>query len=613
MPRRNSDASPPPKRLAQAFALHERGRLAAAEDIYAAMLRQQPNHVETLYHFGILALQTGRVPLAVGLLARATTLDPRSAAEFGALGSGLMLLGRPEAAIASFDKSIELDPNAAEDHYNRGRALQELKSFDQAISSFDRAIAARPDFCDAYFNRGNSCQSIGKLEDAIVSFEQAIGVRPGFAEAWYNRGNAMRELRRYENAIDSYARAIAADPRHARAHSNRGVALQALDRHQQALADFDQAIALRPDYVEAHSNRGRVLHDLGRHSDALVSYDNALTLQPDFVDANWNKGVLLLLLGRFEAGWTHFEWRKRLDPPRGNRTFRQPPWLGQQDPTGKTIFIHWEQGFGDTIQFCRFAKRVQDMGATVILSVQRPLLRLICTLDPRIEVIAESEAPDRFDYHCPLASLPLALRTTLATIPSEPRYLSAAAEPCRYWRQLLSGVEPLKVGLVWAGSARQGDPGLELIDRRRSIPLAAFAPLARISGVSLVSLQKGPAAAQLRMPPAGLHLHDWNDQLEDFADTAALVDALDLVISVDTAVAHLAGALGKPVWLLNRFDTCWRWLLHRHDSPWYPTVRLFRQPAMGDWCSVIAGVRDQLRALAEASNAGVTAPGPRVG
>ena len=612
MSRHSSGSGILQRRLAQAVGLHDRGQIAAAEEIYAAILRQQPNHFEALYQLGILALQTGRAAWAVRILATAASVNPRSAAAHGALGSGLVLLGRLEEAIAAFDKSIELDPHAAEDHYNRGNALQRLKQFDKAIKSYGHAVALRPEFSDAYFNLGNTLQTIGKLDDAITNFTRAIDTRPGFAEAWYNRSNALRELKRYDEAIDSYGRAIAADPRHAWAYSNRGVALQALNRHQEALMDFDTAIALRPDYVEAHSNRGRVLQDLGRHSDALASYDTAVALQPDFVDAHWNRGVLLLLLGRFETGWAQFEWRKRLDPPCGNRTFRQPLWLGQQDIAGKTIFIHWEQGFGDTIQFCRYAKRLRDIGARVILSVQLPLLRLIRLMDPRIEVIAEAEAPGAFDYHCPLASLPLALRTMLQTIPSEPRYLHAEGETRRHWQQRLSGLDGLKVGLVWAGSARQGDPRLELIDSRRSIPLAACAPLAQVPGVSYVSLQKGPAAAQLREASPGLQLHDWTDELEDFADTAALVDALDLVISVDTAVAHLAGALGKPVWLLNRFDTCWRWLEDRRDSPWYPSARLFRQPAIGDWSSVIAEVRDELQAMAGASMPVVTAPGPRV-
>jgi hypothetical protein len=301
-----------------------------------------------------------------------------------------------------------------------------------------------------------------------------------------------------------------------------------------------------------------------------------------------------LLRGEYAEGWREFEWRWRGGTAEEIklRGFAEPQWQGE-DVAGKTLLLHAEQGFGDTLQFCRYASLV---GATarVILEVQPPLVRLCSGLAGVARVVARGEPPPAFDLHCPLMSLPLAVGTTLDTIPSGVPYLAADPELVVGWRERLAGLDGLRVGLVWAGSLRP-EPELSAIDRRRSITLAMMASLGEASGVSFISLQKGEPAAQSANAALGLALHDFTANLQDFADTAALIEALDLVISVDTSVAHLAGALGKPIWLLNRFDTCWRWLLNRDDSPWYPQLRQFRQPSPGDWNSVMRAVRDALQ------------------
>ncbi len=303
-------------------------------------------------------------------------------------------------------------------------------------------------------------------------------------------------------------------------------------------------------------------------------------------------------MGRFEAGWRLYEWRKKLDKPASSRVYPQPEWLGVEDIAGKTLFLHWEQGLGDTIQFCRYARLAEARGARVIMEVQQPLYRLLRQISPTIQIIGQGEKPAAFDYHCPLLSLPLAFRTTLETIPAAVPYLHADPDRAARWRHRLAALPGHKVGLVWAGDPNKSRIPNRVInmDQRRSITLAHFSRLAEVVGVSFVSLQKGEAAAQARTPPEGMVLHDWTDELHDFADTAALVEALDLVISVDTSVVHLTGALGKPVWMLNRYDQCWRWLLDRIDSPWYPTARLFRQQSPGDWHGVIRAVAAALRA-----------------
>ena len=327
-----------------------------------------------------------------------------------------------------------------------------------------------------------------------------------------------------------------------------------------------------------------------RNAEALASYEKAIALRPELAEAQWSKAVCLLQMGDFTHGWAQYEWRRRLDPPLTFRSYPQPLWTGRQELRGKTLFIHHEQGHGDTIQFCRYAVLAQARGARVVMSVPDALRGLLETLGPGIEIVGGNEGPPDLDYHCPMMSLPLAFGTTLDSIPARVPYL--AADPVRVaaWRDRLAGVPGIRIGLCWAGAPRRHMQRAHAIDRRRSIALAQYAPLAAVGGVVFVSLQKGDAAAEAMTPPRGFVLHDWMHEARDFADTAALIAALDLVITVDTSVAHLAGALGKKVWILNRFDACWRWLSGRTDSPWYPTAKLWQQSTTGDWESVVADV-----------------------
>jgi hypothetical protein len=380
-------------------------------------------------------------------------------------------------------------------------------------------------------------------------------------------------------------------PAHAAAWKNRGAALGGLGRLEEALASCDRAIALRPDYAEAYADRAPALSALGRVEEALESCDRAIALQPDTAEARFNKGACHLALGDFERGWEGFEWRwkSRYGPePSG---LPGHPWLGDSPIDGKTILVQAEQGLGDSLQFCRYVPILANL-ATVVLDVPRPLRRLLAGLDRRVRIIGDHDPLPPFDAWTPMMSLPLAFRTTLETIPASIPYLRADPERTAAWRERLSALPGRKVGLVWAGSPFSQQPRAQAMDRRRSMALAEFGPLAAVPGLCWISLQKGDAAAQL--PPPGMDLHDWTDELDDYADTAALVEALDLVISVDTSVAHLAGALGKPIWVLNRYDQCWRWLRERNDSPWYPNARLFRQRTPGDWAGVIRDVVDAL-------------------
>jgi tetratricopeptide (TPR) repeat protein len=368
----------------------------------------------------------------------------------------------------------------------------------------------------------------------------------------------------------------------------RAVAAQEIGRHDLAAASLDDAIAINPGPAPYHSALGNALRELGRPGEAIASYRKAIALAPDLIDAHYNIATTLLAEGDLQAGWTEFEWRwKTVYMAGSQRTFKQAQWTGEP-ARGQTLLIYAEQGFGDSLQFCRYATLAAKRGLRVILEVQAPLVRLLRTLPGVDQVMALGEPLPDFDVHCPMMSLPLAFATTVETIPGSAAYLRADPMQVAVWQTRLDGMPQRgpRIGLVWAGSA------MLTADRRRSINPEKLAPLFRLSGFHFFSVQKSGQAA-----PSDFPLTDYMDEMDDFADTAALIANLDLVISVDTAVAHLAAALGKPVWLLDRFDHDWRWLTGRRDSPWYPTLRLYRQPQRGDWDAVLAEVLHDLDAL----------------
>lgn len=370
------------------------------------------------------------------------------------------------------------------------------------------------------------------------------------------------------------------------------------------MASYGCAIAIQTDNAEAYSGRGIAFNQMNRVGEAISDYDRAIELKPDFVAPRCNRAFAALMRGDFQQGWQDHEWRWRNWNPGGSTTagrFRQPPWLGNASLSGATILLHAEQGLGDTIQFCRYARLVADLGANVILEVQRPLMRILSGLDGVAQIVGQGDPIPDFDFHCPLMSLPLAFQTTLSNVPSRVPYLRSDADLRRFWLGRLGERTKPRIGLVWSGGFRPDQPELRYVNGRRNIPLKKLGPLKNLD-CEFYGLQKGqPAEAEL----AALLSDGWDGppiidvapHLRDFAETAALIDHLDLVISVDTSTAHLAGALGRPVWILNRFDTCWRWLLDVPESPWYPTVRLYRQPEPGNWDAVVEAVRVDLARL----------------
>jgi tetratricopeptide (TPR) repeat protein len=586
-----ADRDASPTQFSQGFALHQQGKLADAERIYREVLQYQPDHFDALHLLGVIALQTRRTEQAVALIRNAIELNANIAPAHSNLGNALTDLKRPAEALASCDRAIALMPDFAQAHCNRGNALRDLKRPAEALASYDRAIALIPDFAVAHSNRGNVLTDLKRPAEALASCDRAIALMPGYAEAHNNRGNALRDLKRPAEALASCDRAIALMPDFAEAHNNRGVALTDLKRPAEALASYDRAVALEPSFAEAHHNHGNALTDLKRPAEALASYDRAVALKPDFAEAHCSRGLAHLLMGDFERGWLRYEWRKKLDDAVAVR-FPQPLWLGEEDIAGKTLFIHCEQGLGDTIQFCRYGKLVEARGAKVVMSVQEPLRGLLNQISPTIQIIGSSEAPADFDYHCPLLSLPLAFATTLETIPAEHQYIKADEELRASWSARLPQKTKPRIGVVWSGSAAHKN------DHNRSMELKQFLPILS-SDADWACLQK-----EVRDEDhAALHHGDrvalFGDDLRDFSDTAALLDLMDLVITIDTSVAHLAGAMGKPVWVLLPYNRDWRWLMDRDDSPWYPSARLFRQQKIGNWAEVIDRVKIELRSAIE--------------
>ncbi|WP_153136422.1 tetratricopeptide repeat protein [Paraburkholderia agricolaris] len=552
--------------LRQAVALQQNGALTEAEELYREILELRPRHFDALQLLGSLALQAGRV----------------------------------QEGIEFLKKALAVNAKQAPLHSNLAYALNVLQRFDEALASADRALALQSGFPDALNNRGNAQAGLNLPLEALNSFDRALALAPDFAPAWNNRACVLRDLGRAADALASCDHALALQPGYPDAWSNRGNALSDLNQPHEARASYQRALELAPTFADAWNNLGLTQVDLNEHAQALQSYERALAVNSAAAETHWNRSLCLLQLGQLKAGWAEYEWRwERSRIKASRRTFAQPLWLGDFSIDGKTILLHAEQGLGDTLQFCRYAETVSKLGAKVVLEVPRELMRLMSTLDGVDQLIEAGHALPPFDCHCPLLSLPLACKTDLASIPSKTPYLFADPQASREWHERIAAPAQkcLKVGLVWAGGNRPHVAELRKNDARRSITFERLAPILDVPNVRFFSLQKGPAARQLQHDDSHLNVIDYTEELDDFADTAALVANLDLVISVDTSTAHLAGALDKPVWILNRFDTCWRWMLERTDTPWYAQAKLFRQPALGDWDSVIRNVRDALVGL----------------
>lgn len=577
-----------PQALQHAVAALQRGDGAEAERTCRRILAARPDNFEALYLLGLAAGQGRRPREAADWFARAAALQPRHYDVRYNRGVALGELGQHAEAIAEYEHALALDPAKADAHYNRGACLDALGQTEEALEAYGRAVALMPGHVEAHHNRAVALARLGRGGEALHAFDRALELNPGYAAAHDHRGAALASLGRLDEALAAYDRAIVLAPARATAHNHRAIALHELDRPAESLASAERALAAAPNYADAWYTRGNALRELHRHAEAAASFERAIELDPTHASAHWNLADCRLILGDFARGWEQYEWRWKLPARRAaRRDFTQPLWLGTEPIAGRTLLLHAELGLGDTLQFCRYATEVARRGARVFLEVQAPLVSFLSTLEGVERVFARGEALPDFDLHCPLMSLPLAFRTDLASVPAQVPYLSADPVRVAAWRERLGDGARRRIGIVWSGS--QG-----LRNDRRSMGLERVLPL--LAGeFEWLGLQKELGPEDVALLSSRPDIRDMGPLLHDFAETAALVECLDLLVTVDTSVAHVAGALARPVWILlpsNPHD--WRWLLGREDSAWYPTARIFRQPAPGDWSSVVARVASEL-------------------
>jgi tetratricopeptide (TPR) repeat protein len=612
--------------------LHNRGHQIDAEQLIRQAIAVNPD--QAVYHtnLGIVLAAAGKLTEACDAYRRASQLNPLSPEALNNLGVALHTAGLTTDAIDCFKRAIALRPaytdaqqnlfrllkiapNTAAAFHTLADVLRQASHANEAIACYQSAIRLDPDHAPSHNNLANLLSEQGRLAEAIPAYLTALQLQPNSADLLSNLGNALREAGQRERAMECYCRAIVVDPRHARTFNNLGNFHCENADWPAAIDAYNQAIAIDPNFGEAINNLGTALEETGQRDEAMACYQRAKILSPESVSPPWNIALLQLLSGDAENGWRGYEHRwKQKKQCRSFRNFTQPMLSLAALRPGVKVLLHAEQGFGDAIQFCRYTERVAAFGVEVMVECPPPLVRLFSTLRGVSKVIAHGDPLPVFDLQCPMMSLPLVFRTRLqaANEPGSPDdlkdrrssfndvgalvpYLRADPADLEHWKQRFPD-EPnaFRIGLVWAGG------GNHQKDRQRSLNLSNFAGLAGMADVQFYSLQVGEKSAQAKAPPAGMRLTDWTDQLRDFADTAALISQLHLVIAVDTSVAHLAGALGTPVWILIPFQPDWRWLLDRTDSPWYPSAKLFRQPAPGRWdepLSEIARTLEQLRVV----------------
>jgi tetratricopeptide (TPR) repeat protein len=612
--------------------LLQAGELAAAEQCGRQALTIDQGHADSLHLMGMLCVASKQYDLAIEWFAVAIRQRPDVTDYFANLAMALERKERFDEAIRSYDRALMLKPDQIEIWLKMAELLQRQQRFDEAIKSYDRAVTLDNARADIWYRMGELLKQQERTEEAILSFDQALKVRPDYREAAnasallylaakryedaLARFTTAAELnpddagafsflsccqwpmRRYDDALANARKAHALAPRNPEITKNVGLLLQRFDRQEEALPWFDKALALRADFPSALDDRATTLFALRRIDEAFASIERAVTLAPQSPDHRWNRSLLQLLVGDFDRGWPGREWgRKSTIVNFVDRKFVQPRWFGDQPIAGKTILLHSDEGLGDTIQFARYAAMVAKLGARVILEVEAPLQALLTGLDGVSLCLPKgAELPD-FDLHCPIGGLPLAFRTRLETIPASASYLPPLPEAClAAWQERLGTHDRLRVGLVWSGNP------LHTNDRNRSTNFKQMSAILD-DRVRFYSLQKDPRPEDRTGLQERDDVIDLTEHLTDFVETAALISQLDLVITVDTSVAHLAAALGRPTWILLPHTPDYRWLLDRDDSPWYPSVRLFRQDEPRTYDGAIARVREALGAVIDAFKA----------
>jgi tetratricopeptide (TPR) repeat protein len=592
---KRSPMSPIEIRMEDALQHHRAGELARAGEIYAAILDVEPDQPDALHLSGVIAYQSGRQEAAIDLITRAIAIDPGQPSFYVNLGNALMEEDRLEEAIECYRKALQIAPASAEACYNMGNALRAQENPDDAIAWYQKALDLTPELPEAHNNLGAIWMAREHFKAAVGCYRKVVEMRPDDADAYTHLGVAFKGEGKWDDAATCYQKAIRLEPDAPEPYYNLGNLLHEQGRLKEAVAHFQEAVALKPDYIDAYDNLGKTWRDLGMLDEAMSCYERSLQLDPDNAETRFDMATLHLLRGDLAEGWAGYESRFKRDNWKSVYPFRFniPRWRGEPFP-GKRLFVHSEQGLGDSLQFVRYLSMVKERGGEVVLETVKPLMSLFKKLkgvDRLVEGPADTRRRRECDIYIPLLSLPGIFGTRLETIPSRVPYLFADPRKVGYWRDRLPDRKAYRVGLVWAGKAS---------DRRRSCSLGAMAPLFKVPGVVFVGLQKGGPAKEVLELPRETAFGNVGEMFEDFSDTAAAIEHLNLIISIDTSVAHLAGAMGKPVWVLLLRSPDWRWLMDRDDSPWYPTMRLFRQSRPGRWDEAITEMVQELQALVNA-------------
>ncbi len=565
------------------------GRVDEALSAYRHAIAINPDFIDAHFNLGVALQEIGQLEAALEAYVGAERVHPHHPETLLNKGVVLRGLGRLEEAIAAYDKAIEANSHQNRDSApvwcNRGNTLKELKRLEEALDSFDHALSADPLSAVSHNDRGNVLRALQRPEEALIAYQRAIELKPAMAEAWVNRGVVLKELNRIEDALASQDRAIELQPNLAQAHGNRGVILEILGRAKDALAAYDLAIEIDPEYAEAHSNRGNILREMNRLNEALESHDRATSIRPNLAEANWNKALALLTLGRYAEGWPLYEWGWETKERGIRRQFNVPQWSGKEPIAGKKVLLHCEQGLGDTLQFCRYAPEVAALGAKVIFEVPKVLQPVLASLRGVHEWVTRGDPLPAFDFHCPLMSLPLAFGTEISSIPSKEGYLAPEETRIAKWKSRLNP-NTFNIGVCWQGSKRGQRVG-------NSFPVEDLNPIGKVPGVTLYSLQKLDDSTE-KVSSSIITFGEELDSDVPFLDTAALITQLDLVITTDTSIAHLAGALGAKTWVALRYVPDWRWMLGRDDCPWYAMLSLFRQNSERDWKHVFNSMAEEL-------------------
>lgn len=580
-----------PDLFAEAQNHHQAQRFSQAESLYRRVVESDPKHLPALYHLGLACVVQGKLIDAVESFHRVLAIVPNHVEAITQLGVVLARLRRLPEAVARLRQAIALNPRQAKAHNNLGVALAELGQNDEALDCWKRAVECQPDYAEAHFNLAVALADRRQVADAIASYRRALELRHDYPEALSNLGLLLFHDRRPGEAVVLLQQALRHKAEYPEAKNNLGLALADLGRFGEAMDAYDQALRQRPTDAELHMNRGTTLASAGRVEEALASYQQALRLRPDMAEAHWSRSLALLSCGDYERGWLEYEWRwKRARAEK--RTFAKPRWDGSC-LGGKTILLWCEQGLGDMIHFVRYALLLKKQGATVWLECPAKMIPLLGTCRGVDRVLAEGTPLPDFDYQAPLMSLPLLCGTLLNNVPSETPYLRAFGDLVQYWRGKLGASSNFKIGVAWQGNPKHR------FDRHRSFPVHWFRSLAGLGGVELYSLQKGSGTEQLKS--VRYPISDLGSSMDEsggaFQETAALMQALDLVITCDSALAHLAGALGRPVWVALSTNADWRWLQDVEYTLWYPTMRLFRQAQLGHWGPVFEHIRQEVGSL----------------